>query len=159
MVQMPSRARAGTAHEARLAYRAGPARQTGPRAVLVHRARHVGRPGPARLVIRANRAGPNRAGPDRARAGSGRARPVGQLYRPPPTAHRVPQPSSHHKPDHLTDISGPTRNMPHMSRSPTTHASRPPHTRSEAARPRINARRFGEFPQPHQRTATRINKK
>ena len=79
-MQMPSRARAGTAHEARLAYRAGPARQTGPRAVLVHRARHVGRPGPARLVIRANRAGPNRAGPDRARAGSGRARPVGQLY-------------------------------------------------------------------------------
>ena len=77
---MPSRTRAGTAHEARLAYRAGPARQTGPRAVLVHRARHVGRPGPARLVIRANRAGPNRAGPDRARAGSGRARPVGQLY-------------------------------------------------------------------------------
>ena len=80
---MPSRARAGTAHEARLAYRAGPARQTGPRAVLVHRARHVGRPGPARLVIRANRAGPNRAGPDRARAGSGRARPVGQLYSHP----------------------------------------------------------------------------
>ena len=79
-MQMPSRARAGTAHEARLAYRAGPARQTGPRAVPVHRARHVGRPGPARLVIRANRAGPNRAGPDRARAGSGRARPVGQLY-------------------------------------------------------------------------------
>ena len=77
---MPSRARAGTAHEARLAYRAGPARQTGPRAVLVHRAGHVGRPGPARLVIRANRAGPDRAGPDRARAGSGRARPVGQLY-------------------------------------------------------------------------------
>ena len=76
---MPSRDRAGTAHEARLAYRAGPARQTGPRAVLVHRARHVGRPGPARLVIRANRAGPDRAGPDRARAGSGRARPVGQL--------------------------------------------------------------------------------
>ena len=33
-MQMPSRARAGTAHEARLAYRAGPARQTGPRAVL-----------------------------------------------------------------------------------------------------------------------------
>ena len=80
-MQMPSRARAGTAHEARLAYRAGPARQTGPRAVLVHRAGHVGRPGPARLVIRANRAGPDRAGPDRARAGSGRARPVGQLYR------------------------------------------------------------------------------
>ena len=77
---MPSRARAGTAHEARLAYRAGPARQRGPRAVLVHRARHVGRPGPARLVIRANRAVPDRAGPDRARAGSGRARPVGQLY-------------------------------------------------------------------------------
>ena len=68
---MPSRARAGTAHEARLAFRAGPARQTGPRAVLVHRAGHVGRPGPARLVIRANR-----AGPDRARAGSGRARPT-----------------------------------------------------------------------------------
>ena len=77
---MPSRARAGTAHEARLAYRAGPARQRGHRAVLVHSARHVGRPGPARLVIRANRAGPNRAGPDRARAGSGRAGPVGQLY-------------------------------------------------------------------------------
>lgn len=74
-MQMPSRARAGTAHEARLAYRAGPARQTGPRAVLVHRAGHVGRPGPARLVIRANR-----AGPDRARARSGWARPVGQLY-------------------------------------------------------------------------------
>ena len=40
----------------------------------------MGRPGPARLVIRANRAGPNRAGADRARAGSGRGRPVGQLY-------------------------------------------------------------------------------
>ena len=79
-MQMPSRARVGTAHEARLAFRAGPARQTGPRAVLVHRARHVGRPGPARLVIRANRAGPNRDGPCRARAGSGRARPVVQLY-------------------------------------------------------------------------------
>ena len=83
-MQMPSRARAGTAHETRLAYRTGPARQIGPRAVLVHRAGHVGRPGPARLVIRANRAGPNHAGPDRdgpdrARAGSGRARPVGQL--------------------------------------------------------------------------------
>ena len=74
-MQMPSRARAGTTHEARLAYRAGPARQTGPRAVLMHSARHVGRPGPARLVIRANR-----AGPDRARAGLGRARPIGQLY-------------------------------------------------------------------------------
>ena len=57
-MQMPSRARAGTAHEARLAFRAGPARQTGPRAVLVHRAGHVGRSGPARLVIQANRAGP-----------------------------------------------------------------------------------------------------
>ena len=68
-MQMPSRARAGTAHEARLAYRAGPARQTGPRAVPVHRARHVGRPGPARLVIRANRAVPNRVRPDRAHAG------------------------------------------------------------------------------------------
>ena len=79
-MQMPSRARAGTAHEARLAFRAGPARQTGPRAVLVHRAGHVGRPGPARLVIRANRAGPNCAGSDRARAESGWARPVGQLY-------------------------------------------------------------------------------
>ena len=79
-MEMPRRARAGTAHEARLGYRGGPARQTGHRAVLVLSARHVGRPGPARLVIRANRAGPNRAGPDRARAGSGRAGPVGHLY-------------------------------------------------------------------------------
>ena len=92
-MQMPSRARAGTAHEARPAYRAGPARQTGPRAVLVHRARHVGRPGPARLVIRANRAGPDHAGPDRpvpGRAGlgpldnytsAGSGRPLGHLHR------------------------------------------------------------------------------
>ena len=68
-MEMPRRARAGTAHEARLGYRAGPARQTGHRAVLVHSARHVGRPGPARLVIRANRAVPNRVRPDRAHAG------------------------------------------------------------------------------------------
>jgi hypothetical protein len=73
-VEMPRQAQAGTSHEARLGYRAGPARQTGHRAVLVHSARHVGRPGPARLVIRANC-----AGPDRARAGSGRAGPVGHL--------------------------------------------------------------------------------
>ena len=83
-MEMLRRARAGTAHEARLRYQAGPARQTGHRAVLVHSARHVGRPGPARLVIRANRAGPNRAGLDRARAGSGWAGlgwagPVGHL--------------------------------------------------------------------------------
>ena len=71
---MHRRARAGTAHEARLGYRAGPARQTDHRAVLVHSARHVGRPGPAQLVIRANR-----AGSDRARFGSGWAGPVGHL--------------------------------------------------------------------------------
>ena len=42
--------------------------------------RHVGRPGTARIIKRANRAGPNRAGP---KSGPGRAvpgRPIGQLY-------------------------------------------------------------------------------
>ena len=42
--------------------------------------RHVGRPGTARIIKRANRAGPNRAGP---KSGPGRAVPgwpIGQLY-------------------------------------------------------------------------------
>ena len=73
---MPSRARAGTTLEARLAYRSGPVRQTGPRAGPDRAG--PDRAGPNRAGP--NRAGPNRAGPDRAHAGLGRARPIGQLY-------------------------------------------------------------------------------
>jgi len=55
--------RAVPAREARIGYRAGPAQITGLRAVPGPRPRHVGRPGPSRINIQANWAGPNRAGP------------------------------------------------------------------------------------------------